>query len=456
MPSKPGCVSSVFRHLVHRSLARLRGGRLTLCENDNQRGTRTWHFGDERSDLHATVRIDDPRFYRRTAMGGGLGAAQSLIDGEWTCDDLVSLVRIFTRNLEVADGLDRGLATLRRTAARLAHWSRRNTPLRARQNIRQHYDLGNDFYAMFLDPTMNYSCGIFPTAEASMEQASIAKMDRICRQLQLNSHDHLLEIGTGWGGLAIHAARHFGCRVTTTTVSDEQFRFARQRIGEAGLEDRIQLLNRDYRDLTGQFSKLVSIEMIEAVGHQFFDCYFRKCGELLREDGLMLLQAIVIADDRYAAHIRGIDFIRRYIFPGGCLPSISVISQVAATAARMRIVQLDDFGPHYVRTLQCWRRAFEGERETLREAGYDESFLRMWHYYLCYCEAGFREHQVNLVQTLLAPVGWRGGEPAPSLSPPTDSRRPGAWAPHWTSPGGVPASRSSVDLTRNLESVEGS
>ncbi len=400
--SRMDWLNPICRRLVYKRLAGIVGGALTIQDAE---GSQT--FGDSSADLDVHVTVRDPRFYRRVVFGGGLGAAESLMDGEWDCNDLTAFVRIFIRNLELSDKIDGGTAWIRGLMAKATHALRRNTTERAKQNIRKHYDLSNEFYSLWLDPTMTYSCGFFPHAKATMQEASIAKLDLICQKLALSPNDHLVEIGTGWGGLAIHAAQRYGCRVTTTTISDAQHRVAKERIEAAGLEDRITLLREDYRKLTGQYDKLVSVEMIEAVGHHYFPEYFRKCSELLKPDGMALIQAIVIVDQRYEEHIRTFDFIQQYIFPGGCLPSISTMTQLASQMGGMRLVQLDDLAPHYAETLRRWLWKFEDHLPEIRELGFDERFVRMWRYYLTYCEAAFEERQVNVVQTLFAKRGCR-------------------------------------------------
>lgn len=390
-----GVVSRCFRDLVDRRLASLRGGRLTIVDRDGLRS-----FGDAEDDLEATITVTSPGFYRRIAVGGGLGAAESLMDGDWHCNDLTALVRIFTRNIVVSDRLNRGLARVTHLTARFAHWLRRNTITGSRRNIRAHYDLGNEFYALFLDQTMTYSCGIFESTRDTMQQASIAKLDRACRKLDLRPGDHLLEVGTGWGSLAIHAAKHFGCHVTTTTISEQQFIHAKEAILQSGLGDRITLLREDYRALTGRFDKLVSIEMIEAIGPHFYETFFRKCRELLKPEGMALVQSIVIADERYEEHLRSVDFIRKFIFPGGGLPSVSALTRAAAAGGGLRVMQLEDIGRHYAETLRRWRDRFHARLDDVRALGFNERFIRMWDYYLCYCEAAFLERQVSNVQML--------------------------------------------------------
>jgi cyclopropane-fatty-acyl-phospholipid synthase len=348
------------------------------------------------------------------AFSGGLGAGEAYMAGRWHCDDLTGLARLFLRNPQVLYGLNRGPGRIMALVNKAWHALRRNTVRGSRRNIAAHYDLGNDMFSLFLDDTMMYSCAIFEHPRATLKQASMAKLDRVCRKLELQPGDHLLEIGTGWGGLAIHAARHYGCRVTTTTISGEQYRMTRERVEQAGLGDRITVLCEDYRNLTGEYDKLVSIEMIEAVGHAYFDTYFATCSRLLKPDGLMLLQSITIADQRYAAAKRAVDFIQRYIFPGGCLPSVAVLGDAVARNTDMRIVHLEDIGPHYATTLQRWRERFMARLDAVRKLGYPEEFIRMWEYYLCYCEGGFRERAIGTVQLLLGkPLNRREALMAP-------------------------------------------
>lgn len=398
-------MNRICRRLVLRKLAQLDSGSLVLCDPQLPNGQR--RFGVAAAGPSARLVVHHPRLYRRVVLGGDLGAAESLVDGDFSCDDLTSMVRVFIRNMPVTHQVGQGTAWLRQLGGRLMHWLRRNTTASARRNIAKHYDLGNEFYALWLDKSMNYSSGILQQAGDSLLQASTAKMDRACRQLDLGPQDHLLEIGTGWGALAIHAAQHYGCRVTTTTISEEQYKFASRRVHRAGLSDRVAVLNKDYRALHGKFDKLVSIEMIEAVGHQYYPTFFAKCGELLAADGRMLLQAIVIADECYQQHIRSVDFISQYIFPGGSLPALSVLTGVAAQAAGMRVLAIHDFAPHYAETLRRWRANFEGRLGRVRQLGFDERFIRLWRYYLCYCEAAFEERQVNVVQMMLAKRGSR-------------------------------------------------
>ena len=390
-------IDRLARRLVWRRLERLDDGRLTIDDGGERR-----EFGRSgEGALAAKIEVRDPRFYRQLVLGGSLGAAEAYIRGYWTCDDLVSLVRIFCRNAAVASGLEGGLARVLSPLASTAHWLRRNTPAGSRRNIAAHYDLGNEFFSLFLDETMAYSCAIFPQAASTLHEASVAKFDRVCRKLALTVDDHVLEIGSGWGGFAVYAAGQYGCRVTTTTISQKQYEYTRQRVVAAGLADRVTVLCEDYRVLQGSFDKLVSIEMIEAVGYQYFDTYFRVCSERLKPHGMMLLQAIVIPDQRYAAYRRAADFIQCYIFPGGCLPSPGAICRSLGRVTDLQVYHLEDLTWHYAETLAHWRQRFRANLEQVRRLGFSEEFIRTWEFYFGYCEGGFRERMIGDVQMLL-------------------------------------------------------
>lgn len=370
----------------------------------------------EEAELRATVQVRDQRFYSDLALGGGVGAGESYMAGSWTTDDLTALVRIMVRNREVMDGLDGGLARLASPARRLLHYLNRNTKTGSRRNIAAHYDLGNDFFELILDrDLMMYSCAIFERPDATLEDASTAKVDRICRKLDLRARDHVVEIGTGWGGFAIHAAKNYGCRVTTTTISRAQHDYAVKRIAAEGLSDRITALLEDYRDLSGQFDKAVSIEMIEAVGHHFLDSYFRKCGGLLKPDGMMLLQAITITDREYAGALKRVDFIKKYIFPGSFIPSVTALCCSITCSSDLRLFHLEDITPNYAETLKNWRLRMFKNIERVRALGYPEEFIRMWEFYLCYCEGGFRERYIGDVQMLLNKPDCRRAPTLPCL-----------------------------------------
>jgi len=297
--------------------------------------------------------------------------------------------------------LDSGLALLTKPLRKLLHFANKNTRRGSRKNIAAHYDIGNRFYQLWLDPTMMYSSAYFESDEVALEQAAVEKLHRICKKLDLGPQDSVLEIGSGWGGFAIHAAEHYGCHVTTTTISQQQFDYAKSAIEAAGLQSRITLLLQDYRDLEGEFDKIVSIEMVEAVGHQFHETYFKKCCALLKPDGQMLLQAITIADQRYEAYKKGVDFIKEYIFPGGCLMSVTAMTKVMTEHTDLRAIHLEDIGPHYATTLRHWRDRFFNNLGEVRAQGYSESFIRMWEYYLCFCESAFTERVIGDVQLLL-------------------------------------------------------
>ncbi|MBA3807166.1 MAG: class I SAM-dependent methyltransferase [Solirubrobacterales bacterium] len=393
---RPG--DRLARRIVLRLLGGLRGGQLVLIE-DKER----LEFGellDERP-LSALIEVRSPRFYRQL-LRGSVGLCESYMRAMWECEDLVSLTRIAALNVGKLDTLRRRTAPVLIPLQRWLRWLARNTPGRSRRQIAAHYDLGNELFALFLDPTMMYSCAVFETPEASLEEASLAKLERVCAKLALGPEDHVLEIGTGWGGFAVYAATRYGCRVTTTTISREQHAYASQAVREAGVEDRVTLLLEDYRHLSGTYDKLVSIEMIEAVGWQYFETFFRCCSELLVQDGAMLLQAITIDDRAYEVEKGGRSFINTHIFPGGCLPSMEIISRSLARATDLRQVHLEDITAHYATTLALWRERFLARTERVAELGYDERFRRLWELYLSYCEGGFRERRIQDIQLLLA------------------------------------------------------
>jgi cyclopropane-fatty-acyl-phospholipid synthase len=301
----------------------------------------------------------------------------------------------------VLESLEGGLAAISAPVRRALHFANRNTQRGSERNIAAHYDLGNDFFELVLDRTMAYSCGIYATKDATLEQASLAKFDSICRKLALVPSDHLVEIGTGWGGLAIHAARHYGCRVTTTTISREQYDYACAAVASAGLADRVTLLRKDYRDLTGSYDKLVSVEMVEAVGHEFLEGYFATCSRLLKPDGAMLLQAITLQDQYYEAALKAVDYIQRYVFPGSFIPSVTTLITAATRATDLKLFHMEDIGPHYAATLRDWRLRLHANVAAVRELGFNDEFLRLWEFYLCYCEGGFAERQLGDVHMLM-------------------------------------------------------
>jgi len=402
-------LAGVAKRILHRLLAGLHSGRLTLVDG----GERT-SFGPGGAP-NVTLYVHDAAFYADAVYGGSIGVAESYMLGHWQADDLTGLIRLMVLNKEIIDGMDeRGFARLAAPARKALHWLNRNNHSGSRRNIAAHYDLGNDFFATFLDETWMYSSAIFEREDMSLAEASTAKLDRICKKLALAPHDHVLEIGTGWGGFALHAAKHYGCRVTTTTISAEQHALAKQRIEAASLADRVTLLMQDYRELDGQYDKLVSIEMIEAVGHQYYDTYFRQCARLLKPHGQFLLQGITLADQRFEAAANSVDFIQRYIFPGSTIPSVTALLDSATRASDLRLFHLEDIGPHYAATLARWRENFFANINEVRSLGYGEEFIRMWEFYLCYCEGGFAERALGDVQMLMVKPGAR---PAPILPP---------------------------------------
>jgi len=396
---RPRLGAALARRALASRLAKLCDGSLTVIEG----GVRT-RFGGP-GELHATVTVRDPAFWERAALRGHIGAAESYLDGDWSVGapgELTSLVRLLLRNRAVLDGLDGGLARLAAPVFRAWHALRRNSRSGSRRNIAAHYDLGNDFYALFLDPTLSYSSALFERGDEDLESAQRAKIDRLCRKLALGPDDHLLEIGTGWGALAIHAAETYGCRVTTTTLSQEQARLARERVREAGLEDLVEVLEEDYRDLRGRFTKLVSVEMIEAVGHEHLETFFRTCSDRLAPDGLCAIQGITIDERQYERAKRSVDFIQRYVFPGGALPAVSAITSAVARASDLSLVHLEDLTASYARTLRLWSDAFDARRDAVSALGFDARFLRLWEFYLGYCEGGFAERAIGCAQMLFA------------------------------------------------------
>lgn len=391
-----------LRGQVLRRLEGLKVGQLTIQEG----GTVT-RFGDAGTALRATVTVRAPGLYSALALRGSVGAGEAFMDGAWECDDLVALVRILVANRDILERLDGGLARLGGALLRLGHHFRRNTLSGSRRNIAAHYDLGNEFFRLFLSADLMYSSALFATPQDTLEQASTNKLERICSLLQLNPDDHVVEIGTGWGGFAVHAASRHGCRVTTTTISREQHRHAQERVRSAGLADRVTVLLKDYRELTGQYDKLVSIEMIEAVGAQYLPAYFAKLTQLTKPSGLALVQAITIEDHVYARALAAVDFIKEHIFPGSFIPSIQAILAAKTRVSDLALIRQEDFGLSYARTLEAWRKAFLARRAEARLQGFDERFLRMWEFYLAYCEGGFRERSIGVSHLLFARPGYR-------------------------------------------------
>lgn len=401
----------LMQRLVLRAMEGVESGTLALRTDGH-----THRFGRTVAGAPAAeLTVHDPAFWSAIARRGSIGAGEAYARGWWTSPDPVAVVRLFVRNHDALQGLEGGLALLSKPFFALHHFLNRNSEANSRRNIRAHYDVSNAFFGLFLDPTMTYSCGIFERPDTTLEQASVAKIDALCRALDLQASDHLLEIGTGWGAFALHAAREYGCRVTTTTISKEQHAFAAERFAASGLGDRIDLRFEDYRNLTGQFDKLVSVEMIEAVGAKFYPVFFAKCAELLKPDGTFALQAITIADQHFERARRSVDFIQRHVFPGSCIPSVNALLTAATDASDLRLTRLEDIGPHYVRTLAAWRHNLRAHWQAARDLGYDEAFLRQWEFYFAYCEGGFAERHISDVHMLLQRPGARPDLHAPAL-----------------------------------------
>ena len=408
-----GVAAEIARRALFRALSRIRRERIEIAE-----GSALFGFGPAGAPLRARVEVLDPRAYA-WMLRGSAGMAEAYVERFWRTNDLVELCRIACRNLPSWDAVRRRIHPLVGPIQRAANLVPRNDRAGARENIAAHYDLGNDLFEAFLDERLMYSCAVFGARDSTLEDAQLLKLERICDGLDLRDDDHLLEIGTGWGGLAIHAASTRGCRVTTTTISREQHAYARERVRAAGLEDRVEVLLTDYRDLTGTYDKLVSIEMIEAVGWQYFPAFFAKCAELTRPGGAMFLQAIVCRDDNYETEKAARSFSNKHIFPGGCLPSLKVIAECAADSG-IPLVRFDDISDSYARTLACWRDRFNDAWPALRTRGYDGRFRRMWNFYLAFSEGGFREGRIGDLQILLAKPGPRGAHrwrsPTPVLA----------------------------------------
>lgn len=392
-------VSQVSRQLVCHQLRQLGHGQLVVRED----GCEDRVFGDGNSDYPAAeLVIHHHTTWRDLVTGGSVGAAEAYVAGDWSSPDLTALLRFFTRNIDTMNAFEDKFSWLSKPALKALHWLNRNTPEGSRKNISAHYDLGNDLFKLFLDPTMMYSSAIYPRQDATLEEAAVYKLDTICKKLDLKPADRVVEIGTGWGGFAIHAAKHYGCHVTTTTISKEQLELARQRVQAEGLEHRITLLFDDYRDLEGQFDKLVSIEMIEAVGPQFLNSYLSQISKLLKPDGLALIQAINMPEQRYHRALNNVDFIQRFIFPGSFIPSFGAILASMRRDSDLVLTHTEDFGFHYARTLRDWSDRFVANRDTLSGQGYDDAFQRLWHFYFAYCEAGFSERAIGVAHLVMA------------------------------------------------------
>lgn len=403
LSNNPTRIDLLLRKALLDKLARLENAVLTISDSLGE-----FELGSEGADgLCARIDVLDMSFYRQVALGGSIGAAESYMDQNWQADDLCRVIQILVRNRDLLDSMEGGLATLANQMLKLWHFANRNSQQGSRKNIAAHYDLGNDLFALFLDQHGMYSSATFYHPELSLEQASTAKLERICQKLHCQPDDHILEIGTGWGGFATYAAKNFGCKVTTTTISKEQYQAAKHRIADAGMADLVTVLMEDYRDLQGSYDKLVSIEMIEAVGHHYLDTYLKQCADLLKPSGLALIQAITIEDKYYHHALKSVDFIKRYIFPGSFIPCVSAIVASASRCTDLRLINLEDQGESYSLTLNHWRKRFMAALDQVRAQGYNEEFIRMWEFYLCYCEGGFKEKSISNVQLLLAKPGNR-------------------------------------------------
>ena len=405
-PDKAPIASRMARALVMQQLTRLQQGTLVIREPNRNAVT----VGDGNGSFPiAELIIHNHSTWRDLLTGGSIGAAEAFVAGDWSSPDLVALLRFFGRNVDLMNRFEDRFSWVTKPALKGLHWLNRNTPEGSRKNISAHYDLGNDLFELFLDPTLMYSSAIYANPDSSLEDAATLKLDTICHKLELKPGDKVIEIGTGWGGFAIHAAKHYGCHVTTTTISAEQLALARQRVESEGLQDSITLLFDDYRDLTGQFDKLVSIEMIEAVGPEFLPSYFGQISTLLKPDGLALIQAINMPEQRYQRALKNVDFIQRYIFPGSFIPSFGAMVEAMRQQTDLVLAHVEDYGFHYARTLQQWCQRFQANSRELHDRGYDEAFQRLWHFYFAYCEAGFSERAIGVAHIVMAKPGNKRG-----------------------------------------------
>jgi cyclopropane-fatty-acyl-phospholipid synthase len=390
--------------LILKQLTRLQNGRLSIYF-----GNEVMQFGNPAApkEISAKVTVTNIEFWHALAFRGSVGAGEAYAQGWWTTDDLTAVVRILALNKEVVDGMDSQLVSLIRPIWKAWHWMKRNNRDGSVKNISAHYDLGNEFFKQFLDETMMYSAAFFEHPDMTLAEASCAKNDRLCQKLDLQPTDHLVEIGSGWGGFAVYAAKKYGCKITTTTISKEQFKLATERIANAGLQDRVTVLLKDYRDLTGTYDKLVSIEMIEAVGNAFYEDYFAACSRLLKPDGIAAIQAITISDKQFQSALGNVDFIQKYIFPGSCIPSVTRLLNAATAASDLKINDLEDITAHYAKTLKLWRVNFTQNRMKIKKLGLSDEFLRMWEFYFCYCEGGFIERAIGDVQMIFTKPMYR-------------------------------------------------
>ena len=394
-------MNHLYKKIIHQRLSQVKDAHIIIKD-----GKSINKFGKP-GNLSAKINILDTVFYKNIILGGTIGASESFIRGEWSSPNLTNVIRVLARNTEAQDKLENLFTLLSQPFLKVMHKLNENSVRGSKKNISRHYDLSNDFFSLFLDKNMMYSSAIYKSRKTSLEDASTNKLDVICKKLNLKKTDHVIEIGTGWGGFAIYAAKNYGCKVTTTTISIEQYKFAKQKIKEAGLGKKIKVLLKDYRLLKGQYDKLVSIEMIEAVGYQFYDEYFKIIGQLLKNDGEALIQAITIKDQRYSKAIQSVDFIQKYIFPGSCIPSITAIQNSLTSSTDLVINDIRDIGHHYARTLADWRKRFLKNKQEIRKLGFDDKFLRMWLFYFAYCEGGFEEKVISDIHLHITKPGYR-------------------------------------------------
>lgn len=394
---RKGIVKTIIKKQVLKRLEQLKDSHLIIRSNHEE-----MMFGNSDSNLSAIITLHNENFYSDVAFQGSVGAAESYIAGDWDCDNLTHLIQIFVRNRGLLDEMEGGSAGFKNALLKVGHFFNKNTLQGSRKNIAGHYDLGNDLFKQFLDSKMMYSSAIYQSPDDDLESASERKLRVICEKLNLKAGDHVVEIGTGWGGFALFAAQNYGCKVTTTTISEEQHNYTQEKIAQLDLGNQITLLKKDYRLLDGQFDKLVSIEMIEAVGHHFLETYLAKCSQLLKPNGIGLIQAITIEDHRYEQALKSVDFIKKYIFPGSFIPSVGAVLTANAKATDMKLVNLEDFGESYAYTLRDWQLKFNQNIEAIAAAGYGADFQRMWRFYFSYCEGGFIERAISDVHMVFA------------------------------------------------------
>jgi cyclopropane-fatty-acyl-phospholipid synthase len=388
----------MLKKIVFNQLHKITKGTLTLKDASS-----SYTFGDQKNiKLHAEIIIHNPRFYRFVVFGGSIGCSEAYMSDYWSSPNLTNVIRLFAINPQLTDELESKFNILLKPFFRVIHRLNKNSQRNSKRNISAHYDLSNNFFKLFLDESMMYSSAIFKTRNQTLKAASLNKLDIICQKLNLKPTDHVVEIGSGWGGFAIFAAENYGCKVTTTTISQQQFSYTRDLINKKKLGKKITLLFEDYRNLEGKYDKLVSIEMIEAVGHHYYHEYFKKINTLLKPDGIALIQAITIRDQRYSQALQNVDFIQKYIFPGSCIPSIEIIQKNLTKETDMIISDLENINHHYAKTLNLWKKAFNKNQNKIIKLGFDERFIRMWNFYFSYCEGGFAERAINDFHILMS------------------------------------------------------